>query len=553
MKRIALFITCSLASAALMAQNVGDCSGGIVICNETYSEVNAPVGFGSVQEFVGDCNFGISGESNSVWYIFSPQTAGNMGFVLTPNDLNDDYDWAVLNITNGGCGGINSMLSPVVSCNSFGMVGFNGPTGISTAQGGVGSSNGPGDLNGPAFNADLQVQPGQTYALCVMNWTGSPNGYNLDFSGSTASLFDQVDPFVTEAEINCTNTVVTVHFSENLLFNSVQAVDFQVVGPQGTVAVSTAISQGGSVSSWNLTLSQPITQPGSYQVVITDVQGFVTDGCGNQATQPFVIEIPALITYDLSASVACDGVNGSLTVSDIVGGEAPYSFSLNVQSQAELTVTGLDAGSYEVAVTDALGCTIPQTIEILPFFLSVNIPDQDSLTCITPAIAIEGLTITPQGSANFSWTTSVGNIASGANTPNPTVNAEGVYNVVATDSQTGCTGSGQVTVWADAEAIIDLSTLQLPNVFSPNNDNKNDFWRPYFPQDPEVDLGIFMSEMNLKIFNRWGQSVFESSKAPIQWKASDAEEGTYFVIFTYKSFCSGEDVTELTGTVVVKR
>lgn len=553
MEKLIAILPLVLFSAVLSAQNVGDCNGGITICEDFFSEENAPVGFGTVQEFVGDCNFGIAGESNSVWYIFTAQTAGNMGFVLTPNNINDDYDWAVLDITTGGCGGINTMASPVVSCNSFGLIGVNTPTGINTAQGGIGNSNGPGDLNGPAFNADLSVQPGQTYALCVMNWTGSPNGYTLDFSGSTASLYDQVDPFISEATINCTNTVVTVTFSENLMYSSVQAADFQLVGPQGTIPVTAATSAGGSISVYNLTLSAPITQGGQYEVVITDVQGYVTDGCGNPGTLPFVIEIPEVIAYETATSVACNGEGGSVTVSEISGGVAPYVFSFESQTQAELTVTGLTAGSYQLSVADAAGCSISQTVDVLPYFLTVSIPVQDSITCIAPVLAIQGLTLSPNDPASYAWSTNTGNIVSNGTQANPSVNAEGTYEVTVTNTQNGCTGTGQVEVWADADAVIDLSSLTLPNVFTPNSDGVNEAWRPYYPLDPEIDLSVYLSEMNLKIYNRWGQQVHDSSSSPLEWKGSGADEGTYFVIFTYKSFCSGEEVTELNGYVTVKR
>lgn len=117
------------------------------------------------------------------------QEDGLLSFILTPNQVADDYDWAVFDISAGGCAGISAGgTSPEVACNSFGEFGNNGATGISTAMGGTGASNGPGNANGPAFNADLPVTAGDTYALVVMNWTQSPYGYTLDFGFSTASL-----------------------------------------------------------------------------------------------------------------------------------------------------------------------------------------------------------------------------------------------------------------------------------------------------------------------------------------------------------------------------
>jgi hypothetical protein len=96
------------------------------------------------------------------------QQDGNLSFILDPLNDADDYDWGLFNITTGGCSGLGT-TSPEVECNSYGVFGSNGPTGISTANGGSGVSNGPGDLNGPAFNADLPVVVGNTYALLILD------------------------------------------------------------------------------------------------------------------------------------------------------------------------------------------------------------------------------------------------------------------------------------------------------------------------------------------------------------------------------------------------
>ncbi len=161
---LCLLVCCS---SVFFAQN-SDCNTAIPVCDETYVEDNSPTGTGQVFELApGSCQ--TAGEFNSAWYVFTVQEAGVLNFILEPNDNDDDYDWSVYDITENGCAGINSGNSPEVSCNSYGVIGGNqGPTGISTAEGGSGTSNGPGDLNGPPFNADLNVQVGDVFALSVM-------------------------------------------------------------------------------------------------------------------------------------------------------------------------------------------------------------------------------------------------------------------------------------------------------------------------------------------------------------------------------------------------
>ena len=50
--------------------------------------------------------------------------------------------------------------------------------------------------------------------------------------------------------------------------------------------------------------------------------------------------------------------------------------------------------------------------------------------------------------------------------------------------------------------------LGIPNAFSPNNDKINDV---HFVEGKGIE------EMSFKIFNRWGQLVFESTDQEIGW------------------------------------
>jgi gliding motility-associated-like protein len=67
---------------------------------------------------------------------------------------------------------------------------------------------------------------------------------------------------------------------------------------------------------------------------------------------------------------------------------------------------------------------------------------------------------------------------------------------------------------------------EIPNVFSPNSDGKNDLLRP-FPYR-------FIDHISLKIFNRWGLLVFETDDLNINWDGKDIKsgkdctEGVYF-------------------------
>jgi len=72
--------------------------------------------------------------------------------------------------------------------------------------------------------------------------------------------------------------------------------------------------------------------------------------------------------------------------------------------------------------------------------------------------------------------------------------------------------------------------LIFPNAFSPNNDGINDLFKP---------LNRFVLDYSLKIFNRWGQKVFESDNIDFGWNGDfngKAQElGVYVYQITYST------------------
>jgi gliding motility-associated-like protein len=56
----------------------------------------------------------------------------------------------------------------------------------------------------------------------------------------------------------------------------------------------------------------------------------------------------------------------------------------------------------------------------------------------------------------------------------------------------------------------------LPNVFTPNGDNKNDVFQPF-------DCPAFVQSLNFRVFNRWGTQVFETKDVNINWDGKNKE------------------------------
>lgn len=78
----------------------------------------------------------------------------------------------------------------------------------------------------------------------------------------------------------------------------------------------------------------------------------------------------------------------------------------------------------------------------------------------------------------------------------------------------------------DSVCIDNCPLYQIPNVFTPNNDGKNDVLRP-FPYR-------FIDHIKLRIYNRWGGLVFETDNLDIGWDGTSMDSkvacsnGVYF-------------------------
>lgn len=121
--------------------------------------------------------------SNWVFYRFTCYSAGDLNFLITPNQTLTNLNWALWDITTSGCGNLNT--GNVVECN------FNGS---STALNfGI---TGCGITTSAIIEPTLTLNAG-TYILGVQR-AGSggtiTTGFTIDFTGTTADISETTPP-----------------------------------------------------------------------------------------------------------------------------------------------------------------------------------------------------------------------------------------------------------------------------------------------------------------------------------------------------------------------
>ncbi len=96
----------------------------------------------------------------------------------------------------------------------------------------------------------------------------------------------------------------------------------------------------------------------------------------------------------------------------------------------------------------------------------------------------------------------------------------GCYSVTAVDS------SGNESQASNTVCVDNCPNYELPNTFTPNDDQQNDLFQPF----PTVR---FIAKVEMQIFNRWGEKVFETQNPFIHWdgknfRQEELAEGTYY-------------------------
>lgn len=297
--------------------------------------------------------------------------------------------------------------------------------------------------------------PGYTYA-----WTG-PNGFSAttqDISGLSAGTYTLV---VTDA-IMCTRSreyivnepleitvnptisdVVCAGDSDGSISvtvsNGVAPYAFLWSGPAGFSSTMPAIS-GLAGGTYNLTVSDANNCSVSHQYTITE---------------SVVLTISADVT-----NILCFGEStGAIDITP-EGGAEPYIVAWtgpNGFTSNDLSITGLEAGSYELILSDDGGCTISQTITISsPAELDLAI-DIQNITCSGEDDG--SLTANVSGGAtpyNYAWSGPDGFSSSQQNI----LGADsGFYQLTVTDAN-NCVISGSASIFEPAMLEMTIDTIK---------------------------------------------------------------------------------------------
>lgn len=286
-----------------------DACNALEICNDGFFSPYTYQGRGQVYDLsTTPCSTNGLGadEANSVWLKLVINTPGVLVFKIKPVASQDDYDWAVLDITNKSC----SNLSPsdVIRCNfnNNQPVSNNGITGLDMNSNVTGVMAG---TTGQPYCKYIDAYAGQMLLIMINNFgvlgQGLTSGFSIDFNGSTATFNNTGNPSLSAIQASCNKKQeVIVHLNKPVKCSSIAAngSDF-LLSPQGSIAsaqgINCSLNSGGYTDKVKITFASDL-QPGNYtlQAAVGTDNNPLLDLCNNALVLPDVLtfNVPVLET-----------------------------------------------------------------------------------------------------------------------------------------------------------------------------------------------------------------------------------------------------------------
>ena len=193
---------------------------------------------------------------------------------------------------------------------------------------------------------------------------------------------------------------------------------------------------------------------GTYSVSVGDASG-----CSSTYTVAVTQPTAMAATASVVANASCNGSSDGSAIANGTGGTGAYTYGWTPTGQNTQTASGLPAGSYNVVVTDANGCTAPSSAPITQPTAVTITQSSTAASC-----GISDGTATASGGGGIGPYTYLWLTTPVQTQPTAVNLSGGVYTILVTDAN-GCTSQMQVTVAGglppSAEFMNDPDTVNL--------------------------------------------------------------------------------------------
>ncbi len=572
-----LFLSCQVS-----AQNITGCVAlgqlpetALPICgSKGLIQSSVPI-FVSSNLVVPGCNSVDYLDKNPFWYKFTCYVGGPLSFTITPNNLSDDYDWQLYDVTGYNIRDVFTNPSLVVTGN---WSGSSGPTGASsTGVSYIQCASVPSD-NAPTFSQMPILIQGHNYLLLVSHFSDSQSGYSINFGTGKDNITDNSIPEVIHVNADkCNGKLIGIKLNKKIMCKSISKTgtfEFDITDITGATISNPAINyvygvgcesgncfSGFDTDSITIVLANDLP-PGTYKIRIkngTDGNTLL-DNCDNTIapgtfTMAFnsVPKMKADFSYSIKYGCEEDTVFYSIIDTSSIT-QYFWTFDDNIiqnSTSASPVVYYSEFGNRitKLEVRNQYNCKVVYIDTIYLYNILKAAFEATMFVCPNDSAFFKDKS---QGDSIVKWTWSFGNGTTIIEN-NPQIHVQfyeddpyNNYQVpisLSVENNLGCVDYSSTNI-----NIVKNCYIAVPSAFTPNGDGLNDFLYP---------LNAYKAkDLKFSVFSRFGNRVFYTEDWTKKWdgkiKGREADHGAYVWILQYFDPEKNRNI-ELKGSVVLIR
>jgi len=429
------------------------------------------------------------------------------------------------------------------------------------------------------LNQDIQICPGENTNInltsdlpSTFNWYATPNAFvynetsnplqttnsiqdNLVQTGTVAQVVQyHVVPISTQYGCQGPDSII------NITVNPWPVVAFAGMNPpycdltpilfqNNSVGILDYIWDfGDGLTSYLDNPTHQFPAVGSYNVTLTATNP--TTGCIDSIMQPLTIAPTPNPDFSYSDSIGCGYLDVVYTAA-VYNPSWTYAWNFgdgfSANQVGQIGYQFIEQGCFDVSltVTNPQGCTATEVNYnvacVYESPIAVAGADPTEVTTLEPLVEFSN---NSENASSYVWNFGDGTFGYGFEPFHlfPPVAADYLVSLVATN-EAGCTDTTYVSIHVNETLI-----YYVPNSFTPNDDEKNQVFKPIISQ------GYKKGTYQFRIFNRWGELLFTSNDPELGWsgdfgpKGLNCQTGTYTWVLNFQVLQTQEN-KEIVGHV----
>ncbi len=335
-----------------------DCATSAVLCDKTAFTIPQVIGAGNDPDEANGSCLGFSGnsESNSTWFSWIAANNGTLTLDLQPLNETDDLDFVIYELPNGIENCNNKILLRCMAAGEFATA-FPSPclgvTGLAVGETDVNEAAGC-TQNQSNFLAPLPLEEGKAYAMMVNNFSGTGSGFNVSFGGDAEFLGPEPSMLINP-QLVCVGEAVEFASTSTFSLGAINSWEW-------SFGVGATPATASGVGPHSVTYSEE----GNKSVALTIG---TEDGCQ-------VTEVNSTLFVD-NCCQTLNAINVTENITDLECLTIPTgAINLQITSNSNIAsiewedgtttpnLSNLFTGTYEVSITNDLGCDTTLTFEV---------------------------------------------------------------------------------------------------------------------------------------------------------------------------------------------